>query len=124
MRLNQITIPVLDVERAIPFYETLGLTLVVKALPHYARFLCEEGETTFSLHKVDSLPSGDGIWIYFETNNVDEKVNQLILKDIVIESLPQDQPWLWREARLRDLDNNQIIIYHAGENRINPPWRI
>ncbi len=124
MRLNQITVPVLDVERAIPFYETLGLTLIVKALPHYARFVCEEGDATFSLHKVDSLPSGDGVWIYFEASNVDEKVKALESKGIRFETLPQDQPWQWREARLKDLDNNEIIIYHAGKNRINPPWRI
>ena len=45
-------------------------------------------------------------------------------KGIVIEEYPVDQPWLWREARIKDLDNNQIIIYVAGDNRLNPPWRI
>ena len=30
----------------------------------------------------------------------------------------------FNEARLKDLDNNQLIIYHAGKNRLNPPWRI
>jgi hypothetical protein len=43
---------------------------------------------------------------------------------IIFESVPTDQSWLWREARLRDLDGNQIILYHGGTNRLNPPWRI
>jgi len=41
-------------------------------------------------------------------------------KGITIEELPSDKNWLWREARLKDLDDNQLILYHAGENRKNP----
>jgi catechol 2,3-dioxygenase-like lactoylglutathione lyase family enzyme len=124
MNLNQVTVPVLDIEKAIVFYQTLGLKLIVQALPHYARFVCEDGSTTFSLHQVPKLPSGDGIWVYFELEHMDEKIAELQQKGITFEELPVDQPWLWREARLKDLDNNQIILYYAGENRLNPPWRV
>jgi catechol 2,3-dioxygenase-like lactoylglutathione lyase family enzyme len=124
MNLNQITVPVTDVERSIQFYEKLGLRLIVKSLPAYARFECPEGSSTFSLHQVEILSSGEGIWIYFETQNLDAFVNELIGKGIVFEELPNDKPWLWREARLKDPDNNQIILYFAGGNRTNPPWRI
>ncbi len=124
MNLNQITVPVLDVERSIEYYQLLGLQLIVNSIPEYARFVCPDGITTFSLHREDSLPCGDGIWIYFEVENVDQTVIELKEKGIVFDEAAADQSWLWREARLKDLDNNQIIIYHAGENRINPPWRI
>lgn len=122
MNLNQITIPSSDLEKAVPFYETLGLNLIVSALPHYARFVCPEGDATFSIHKVEELPKGDGTYLYFECDNLDEKVKLLVEQGIIFEELPKDQDWLWREARLKDLDHNQIIIYHAGENRKNPPW--
>lgn len=124
MNLNQITIPSLDLNRSIPFYEKLGLSLIVKSLPHYARFVCPDGHATFSIHQTSSLPSGDGIIIYFECNNLDEYVNTLIEKGIVFEELPNDKRWLWREARLKDLDGNQLILFYAGENRIDPPWKI
>lgn len=124
MNLNQITVPVLDVEKSIVFYEKLGLKLIVSSLPHYARFECEDGKATFSLHQVTELPMGEGIWIYFELHNLDEKVSEFQQKGFVFEELPTNQPWLWREARLKDLDNNQIILYFAGDNRLNPPWRI
>lgn len=124
MNLNQITVPVLDVEKSIIFYQKLGLNLIVRSLPHYARFECPDGYATFSLHKTDELPVGDGIWIYFEVENVDLKIRELEEKEINIDSYPEDKPWLWREANLKDLDNNKIIIYHAGQNRLNPPWRI
>ncbi|NAS32253.1 VOC family protein [Flavobacteriaceae bacterium R38] len=124
MNLNQVTVPSLNLSRSIPFYEKLGLKLIVKSLPHYARFECPEGEATFSIHQVESLPEGDGIYVYFEHNNLDSYVNELIEKGIEFDELPNDKSWLWREARLRDLDGNRIIIFFGGENRLNPPWRL
>jgi catechol 2,3-dioxygenase-like lactoylglutathione lyase family enzyme len=124
MNLNQITIAVTDVEKSIAFYEKLGLKLIVKSLPHYARFECPEGNATFSLHQTDTSPKESNVWIYFEVNNVDEYVGQLIAKGIRFEEMPNDKPWLWRESRLKDLDNNQIILYSAGKNRKDPPWKI
>lgn len=124
MNLNQITVPSLDLSKAITFYETLGLKIIVKALPHYARFECPDGNSTFSIHLVDQLPSGDGVHIYFECANLDEHVADLTEKGIQFEHHPVDQNWLWREARLKDHDGNQLILFKAGENRLNPPWRV
>ncbi|MGB0892484.1 MAG: VOC family protein [Flavobacteriaceae bacterium] len=124
MNLNQITIPSLDVEKATEFYKKLGLHLIVDARPRYVRFELPDGDATFSIHLVEELPKGDGISFYFQNENLDEVVDELIDKGFQFDLLPTDQPWLWREARLKDLDGNQLIIYSAGENRKNPPWRI
>ncbi len=124
MNLNQVTIPTLSAERSVEFYQKLGLQLIVKALPHYARFEVPDGEATFSLHQVDELPKGDGIYIYFESTRLDEWVEELKSKGIEFDEMPEDRSWLWREARLRDPDGNRLILYYAGENRKNPPWRI
>ncbi|WP_291728475.1 VOC family protein [Bernardetia sp.] len=124
MNLNQVTVPSLDLTKSIPFYEKLGLKLIVKALPHYARFECPNGNSTFSLHQTDKLPTGDGIHVYFECDNLDKHVQNLLEKGIKFEELPNDKRWLWREARLKDLDGNSIILFYGGENRLNPPWRI
>jgi len=40
MNLNQVTITVTEVEKSISFYSDLGLILIVKSLPQYARFKC------------------------------------------------------------------------------------
>ncbi len=124
MNLNQVTVPSLDVEKSIAFYQKLGLNLIVKSLPNYARFECLDGKSTFSIHLSESLPSGDGIWIYFECEDLEKQVNTLVDKGITFETLPEDQAWLWKEARLKDPDGNQLILFFAGENRLNPPWRI
>ena len=124
MNLNQITVPSLNLNKSIPFYEKIGLRLIVKALPHYARFECPEGDATFSIHLVDRLPVGDGIHVYFEMEDVDAFVKDLRIKGVEFDELPNDKNWLWREARIKDLDGNLLILYKAGINRKNPPWRI
>ncbi len=124
MNLNQVTIPSTNVEKAVIFYQSLGLHLIVYSMPHYARFECQEGDSTFSIHLVENIQNTNGVSVYFECINLDEKVEELIDLGIKFDELPTDKPYLWREARLKDLDGNQIVLYYAGDNRKNPPWRI
>ena len=122
MNLNQITLPVKDMKEATEFYKTLGFIHIVDT-PHYARFECPEGDTTFSL----SLESGNflsGAVIYFEHEQLDEWVNNLKVKGVTFDQEPTDERYLWREAVLHDPSGNKIKLYWAGTNRINPPWRI
>lgn len=124
MDLNQITVPSLDVNQSIAFYEKLGLKLIVASMPDYARFECPDGNSTFSIRKTKALPAGDGIHVYFECANLDEEVAKIKSKGIEFEQEPTDRSWLWREARLKDPDGNYVILFYAGENRLHPPWRI
>lgn len=124
MNLNQVTVPVSNVEKSIVFYQQLGLILIVKALPHYARFECPAGDATFSIHQSGNINTSGATWIYFEVDEPEEKIRELLAKNIAVEALPEDKPWLWKEAHLKDPDNNHIVIYHAGSNRKSPPWRV
>lgn len=124
MNLNQVTVPSLDVAASISFYQNLGLGLIVEALPTYARFECPNGDSTFSVHRVEKLPLGAGTYVYFECEDLDEWVQRLIEKGITFDEMPEDKSWLWREARLKDPDGNKVILYYGGENRKNPPWKI
>lgn len=124
MNLNQITIPSLDLKASTEFYKTLGLNLIVDALPRYIRFECPDGNTTLSVHLVETLPKGDGITLYFEDDNLDQLVTALKAKGIIFMNEPEDKRWLWREAHLQDPDGNKIILFYAGDTRKNPPWRI
>jgi catechol 2,3-dioxygenase-like lactoylglutathione lyase family enzyme len=124
MRLNQITIPSLDVDKSVEFYKKFGLLLIFEALPRYVRFELPDGEATLSIHLVDALPKGNGVMVYFEEENLDELVKNLQTKGISFTLLPTDQRWLWREAHLLDPDGNKIILFFAGDNRKNPPWRV
>ena len=124
MNLNQVTVPSFNITKSIDFYTKLGLTLIVHSTDNYARFICPDGHSTFSIQKSDNKKFKSEIKIYFEIENLDKKVKQLIANGIEIDVLPTEKPWLWREAYLKDPSGNQIILYFAGENRINPPWKI
>ena len=124
MNLNQVTVPSTDVAAAIEFYRKLGLRQIVEDLPKYARFECLEGGATFSIHLADHAPAQPGVVVYFECAELDARVAELKAQGIEFDADPVDQPWLWREAYLRDPDGNQLCLYYAGENRLNPPWRI
>lgn len=124
MHLNQVTLPAVDVAKSVEFYQGLGLRLIVSALPRYARFECPEGGSTFSLHQVSENTKSSGVVVYFECEDLDQKVKQLQAHGYIFTQEPKDESWLWREAHLSDPSGNTICLYLAGENRRNPPWRV
>ena len=124
MRLNQVTVPLIDYETSKAFYLRLGLKLIVDSPPHYARFEMPEGGSTFSIEKVDGWPGGDWPEVWFESDRLDELVLELKEKGVIFEREPETMSYLWRVAQLRDPAGTRIALYHAGENRLNPPWRV
>ncbi len=123
MELNQVTLPCVDYDASVAFYQALGLTQIVDSPPRYARFESNTG-STLSIHSVESVADATGVTIYFEVDDVDAKVAELRDNGLRIVVEPVDQSWLWREATLSDPAGNVICIFHAGENRRHPPWRI
>ena len=123
MNLNQITLPCSDLAASVQFYQRLGFRLIVSSPPHYARFECESG-TTFSLDLTPDGTGATGVVVYFEVTDVDAAVTRLKAAGLTFEADPVDQPWLWREAYLRDPAGNSLCIYHAGNNRRFPPYRL
>lgn len=139
MDLNQITLPALDVEASAAFYRDMGFNQIVSS-PHYARFECRAGDATFSVHAIAGAETeaygeadgeaamrrnaASGVVTYFECDDLDQRVQRLVERGLAFDLLPTDQPWLWREARLRDPSGNVLCLYRAGENRRHPPWRI
>jgi hydroxymethylpyrimidine/phosphomethylpyrimidine kinase len=120
--LNQITLGSSDYGASVAFYKTLGLRQIVDSPDNgYARFEADNG-ATFSIHADGTPPAG--AVIYFESARLDVWVAELAGKGVVFDQMPKDEDWLWREARLRDPHGNIICLYHAGENRRYPPWRV
>jgi catechol 2,3-dioxygenase-like lactoylglutathione lyase family enzyme len=125
VRLNHVTLTVTDLDASVAFYKLLGLTQIV-ADEGYARFACPEGDSTLSLESRSG--SGDrkpsAISVHFESDRLDELVDELSGAGVEFDQQPTDQPYLWREAILRDPDGHRLFIYHAGANRLDPPWRL
>jgi catechol 2,3-dioxygenase-like lactoylglutathione lyase family enzyme len=125
MRLNHVTLHVGDLDRSVAFYMRLGFIQLV-ADEDYARFRCPEGEATLSLESRSHRGPADppAVTVHFESDRLDALVAELKSKGIEFEQDPVDEPYLWREAVLRDPDGHRLFLYHAGTNRLNPPWRL
>jgi hydroxymethylpyrimidine/phosphomethylpyrimidine kinase len=122
-RLNQVTVTGTNYDRSIEFYKKLGLKQIVDSPPDYARFETAGG-ATFSVQIDPEEKIIATTAIYLECDDLDERVEQLARSGLAFEHGPRNQPWMWREARLRDPDGNIIFLYKAGEARRFPPWRI
>lgn len=122
MNLNQVTLPAKDMNESCQFYRRMGFTQIVDS-PHYARFECPKGDSTFSL-ELSENDSKNGAVIYFEHEQLDDWVDELVQKGFEFNQMPTGMNYLWREAILFDPSHNKIKLYWAGKNRLNPPWRV
>ncbi|WP_070971349.1 VOC family protein [Vibrio sonorensis] len=122
MNLNQVSIPVKDMEEACEFYLTLGFIQIVETA-HYARFACPQGDATFCL-VLEPAKAANASTLYFEHEHLDAWVTRLKKVGIQFEQDPTDHPYLWREAKLTDPSGNNIKLYWAGKNRLEPPWKV
>ena len=123
MDMNQITLETADFDASVSFYRKLGLKLIVMADGRYARFELPSGSSTLSLHHTDE-PAAGGAVFYFEVEDVDKRYRELLDAGIKFDTEPADERWLWREARFRDPAGNRLCLFHAGQNRRFPPWRL
>ena len=124
MNLNQVTIYTARPIETAEFFTKLGLILIVDSLPRYARFECPDGDSTLSINIADDRPASNDIVLYFECDDLDGEVARLKSLGLAFDEDPSDRDWLWRQAYLRDPNDNRICLFHAGENRKNPPWRV
>ena len=123
-RLNQVTLTGTDYRKSVAFYRAIGLRQVVDSPENgYARFEAAGG-ATLSVQIDPEETISPTTAVYLECDDLDERVEQLARSGIPFEHGPRNQPWMWREARLRDPSGNIIFLYHAGEARRFPPWRI
>jgi len=123
-RLNQVTVTGTNYERSVEFYSRLGLNQIVDSPENgYARFETAGG-ATFSVQIDPEEKIIATTAVYLECDDLDERVELLARSGIAFEHGPRNQPWMWREARLRDPDGNIIFLYKAGESRRYPPWRV
>ncbi len=123
-RLNQVTLTVNDYAKSVEFYRSIGLRQIVDSPDNqYARFETAGGATLSIQADADEKISPTTA-VYLECDDLDAQVARIARLGIAFEHGPANQPWMWREARLRDPSGNIIFLYKAGEARRFPPWRI
>jgi catechol 2,3-dioxygenase-like lactoylglutathione lyase family enzyme len=122
MRLNHVLLYVADVARALEFYERkLGFKRVEVGLPDYARLLAPQGDATIGLHRISQGPTppwNEGVRLYLEVANLDRVCEELASSGVEFEQMPEDMPWRWRHAYLKDPDGHLLSLYWAGPQRL------
>lgn len=95
---------------------------MVHAPPRYARFHCPDSDETLSVEVTGEPPAP--AQLYFECRDLDRTVTELKAKGLTFQQDPTEMSYLWREAHLRDPDGHELRLYYAGDNRLNPPWKV
>jgi uncharacterized glyoxalase superfamily protein PhnB len=75
-------------------------------------------------HVMLEVTGAPTVSVYLESDRLDPLVGELKAAGVEFEHEPIDEPYLWREAVLRDPDGHRLVLFHAGINRLNPPWRL
>jgi hydroxymethylpyrimidine/phosphomethylpyrimidine kinase len=121
LSLNQITLAAADYAASVEFWRAFGLVQIVDSPGNgYARFEADNG-VTLSIHVGKDRP---GATIYFEVQDLAARCAALEGAGLALSQPPRMEPWNWQEARLTDPAGNTICLYHAGEDRRFPPWRL
>lgn len=117
MRMKDLVVYVRDVSRSLEFYEgRLGFKTVELGLPDYATVVDPDGETTICLHRGSSerpATGKDGAWLYIELGGLDTVCEELAGRGVEFEQMPEDMPWGWRHAYLRDPDGQLLSLYRV-----------
>lgn len=129
MRLSHVTLFVSDIPRARAFYLALGFELIVDE-SHYCRFLTRidegQGDETLSIERHAGSPTPAAqLGLEFPNREaLDQYVAVLAARGVRVIEGPVDRSWLWRDARVLDPDGHEWMLFFAGENKLNPPWRV
>lgn len=124
LEFNHAMIYTTRLTQALEFYrDALGFRVVDLYPGAYARLTSPAGGTTIALHVLDAGQTMDarteGLRLYFEVRGLDAFCDALAAKGVRIDQMPQDMPWGWKHAYLRDPDGHQISLYWAGAARLS-----
>ena len=108
--LNLVVIRSHEIERAVRFYTTLGLTFVReqhgKGEEHWA---ATAGKTTFEIYPASHTYDSSGIRIGFEVTSIESVLDQLTTMGATIHRPLRDSSWGLR-AVVRDFDGHTIEL--------------
>lgn len=129
VRLSHVTLQASDIARSRAFYLALGFELIVDEA-HYCRFLARvdegPGDETLSIeHHAPPIRPAAQLGLEFSSAAaLDAFVAALPGRGVAVAEGPIDRTWLWRDARVFDPDGHEWMLFFAGPNKLDPPWRV
>ncbi|HKZ59437.1 MAG TPA: VOC family protein [Candidatus Thermoplasmatota archaeon] len=126
LAFNHAMLYVKDSKRAVRFYRDLLGFKVISSIDGYARVRAPRGGSTIGLHefgpRAKRPPKGAlSHRLYFEVRDLDAFCARLKNRGVKFDQDPEDMPWGWRHAYLKDPDGHLLSLYFAGSRRLNAP---
>jgi catechol 2,3-dioxygenase-like lactoylglutathione lyase family enzyme len=123
LEFNHAMIYTKKLARSLAFYrDLLGFRVIDEYPGAYARLVSPKGKTTIALHVLEPgqklAAKRAGVRLYFETRALDRCCQSLKEHGVRFDQMPQDMPWGWRHAYLRDPDGHELSLYRAGAARL------
>jgi catechol 2,3-dioxygenase-like lactoylglutathione lyase family enzyme len=123
LEFNHAMIYTGNLEQALRFYrDALGFQVVDSYPGAYARLKSPSGTNTIALHVLDAGQTvnakTEGLRLYFEVRGLDSFCTALERQGVVFDRMPENMPWGWKHAYLRDPDGHEISLYWAGKGRL------
>ena len=102
----------MNASKPVSYTHLIGLRLIVRN-SHYLRFECPDGGSTFSIERVDSVPPGEQVTIYFESDDLAGPVSYTHLDVYKRQPIGTVKSWLSR-GRVRlatELEESQEMTH-------------
>jgi catechol 2,3-dioxygenase-like lactoylglutathione lyase family enzyme len=109
-----------DLDKTAGFYEKLGLVikerksdrLIIYLNWYRIDFVVRDTESMPEIQKeADSAHKGDGVFLYFSVDDVDETYKEVLALGLQPASEPQDMSWGNREFTVRDPDGYKVVLF-------------
>jgi uncharacterized glyoxalase superfamily protein PhnB len=121
VNFNHALIYVKTLDPALHFYRDLLGFREIETIPgEYSRLQSRGSPSTLALHvsgSRDVLAPG-GVWLYLEVKELDRLYRQLRKSGIHFSQKPEQMPWGWKQAFLKDPDGHKLCLYRAGNKRL------
>ncbi len=109
-----------DLEKSAKFYEKLGLLVKKRTSERLIIYLnwyridlvAIDNESSPEIKsEINSDNKGNGVFLYFSVDDVDETYKELLSLGIKPDSEPKDMSWGNREFVIKDPDGYKIVIF-------------
>ena len=130
VNFNHALIQVKVLDPALHFYrDLLGFKEIDQIPGEYARLRSRNGRSTLALHlsRSPSVRRPGGVWLYLEVRKLDQLCRRLQSAGVRFSQKPEQMPWGWRQAFLKDPDGHKLCLYWAGVKRLQtskPPKKL
>jgi catechol 2,3-dioxygenase-like lactoylglutathione lyase family enzyme len=112
VRFSLVTVFVEDPAALRDWYTgTLGLT-VSSETPRFVQLADQTGRPCVAFHVGEPIGHAEHVQLHFEVDDVDAEYERLRATNVSFDEAPEDKPWGWRVAALRDPAGHTVELVH------------